>query len=272
MVYEYLRMMHPEVQMTTVEQAWEYPSLVSSLIRLFEKWELSQYEKIIPPSEYQKRTLLRLGIPESKIEVIYNPVQLDLFDRVARRKIRGARKTRLRHIVAVGRLIPIKRFDLLIDAFRIVSSEMPGARLRIVGEGPERNNLEKQIDELGQGNQVELLGEVKHSLIPAILSESDLFVLCSDFESSPFSILEAHAASIPVVATQVGGIPEYVLNGKSGILVEPGQSSLLAEAMLSVLSDDTLSMRLAEEGRKFVQHLSFEDYYERMLNLYESMI
>jgi sugar transferase (PEP-CTERM/EpsH1 system associated) len=136
-------------------------------------------------------------------------------------------------IGTVARLAPEKGLNRLIDAFAIVRQTRPRVRLMIVGDGPERGQLEAQVDRLGIRPAVSFLGyrdNVEH-----VVRQFDLFVLSSLTEGIPLALLEAMAAGIPPVATAVGGVPEVVVDAESGLLVPPGDPRALLHAIVDLL-------------------------------------
>jgi glycosyltransferase involved in cell wall biosynthesis len=158
----------------------------------------------------------------------------------------GTRRPRL---VAVGRLKAPKDFLTLVRAV----AELPAraCELVVVGDGPDREELEAEIRDLGLDGDVRLLGE--RSDVAELLAGADAFVLSSVSEGMPISVLEAMAAGLPVVATQVGGVPELVADGETGFLVPPGEPQALADALRRLLADQDLRQRLGDAGLERVR-------------------
>ena len=142
----------------------------------------------------------------------------------------------------VGRLEPVKNHFCLVGAFARAFERLPRAHLVLAGSGTEREFLEALVCALGLTHRVHFLGV--RSDIPALLSASNVFVLASDHEGSPLSVMEAMAAGLPVVATAVGGVPELV-PPKVGILVAPGDLTALAEALTSLYLDAERRVRMS---------------------------
>lgn len=146
-------------------------------------------------------------------------------------------------VVAVGRLDPIKGFGHLIDACALLAVRGVPFTCNIVGEGPERGDLQRRIELAGLSSQVRLLGAQPQAEVRRLLAEASLFVLPSvvtaegDRDGIPVSLMEAMAVGLPVVSTRVSGIPELVIDGVTGQLAEPGDVSSLANAMARVLGD-----------------------------------
>jgi len=138
-------------------------------------------------------------------------------------------------VVSVGRLAPQKNHILLIRAFRRCCSAALGLHLIVVGDGPLRGDLLEEVQRLGLADRVHFLG-VRED-IPDILSAADLFVLPSNWEGNPLSVMEAMAAGRAVIATNVGGVPELVENGETGIIVPPGDIEALSAAIIELATD-----------------------------------
>jgi glycosyltransferase involved in cell wall biosynthesis len=148
-------------------------------------------------------------------------------------------------LVAVGRLKAPKDFLTLVRALGKLPRDSFEAV--IVGEGPDRPQLEDEIESLGLAGAVRLAGE--RGDVQEVLAGADVFVLTSRSEGMPVSVLEAMAAGLPVVASRVGGVPEQVADGETGLLVEPGDASGLAAALERLLRDGALRRRLGTAGR-----------------------
>jgi glycosyltransferase involved in cell wall biosynthesis len=150
----------------------------------------------------------------------------------------------------VARLEAEKGHRTLVDAWPVVLESHPDARLLIVGEGSERNSLEAQAASLGVSERVVFTG--RREDVPAVTAALDIAVLPSYREAQGLSVLEAMALSRPVVASNVGGIPEMVEDGVSGLLVPPGDCDSLAGAIVRLLSDHPFADTLAKRGHDLV--------------------
>jgi glycosyltransferase involved in cell wall biosynthesis len=155
-----------------------------------------------------------------------------------------------RVVASMGRLSREKRFDRLIDAIGEVRRRFPEARLLLIGEGPERPVLEKRAAERAPGGVI-FTGFRSDST--RLVARAELFVLSSEREGLPISLLEAMALGVPVVAPAVGGIPELVRSGESGLLAEEGSASALAPLIERLLGDPELRARLGASARETVR-------------------
>ncbi|KKT19662.1 MAG: Glycosyl transferase group 1 [Candidatus Peregrinibacteria bacterium GW2011_GWA2_43_8] len=140
-------------------------------------------------------------------------------------------------VVTTSTLIPRNGIDTLIRAFSKVATEFPEATLAIAGEGPMEDELRSLAKTLGVANSVKFLGTLAHKDIPGLLRGSNLFVRPSRFEGFGVSFIEAMACGIPVITCPSGGIKDFVVDGETGIFVEPDQPDSLANAIISVFTD-----------------------------------
>jgi glycosyltransferase involved in cell wall biosynthesis len=210
------------------------------------------------------------GFDPNLIRVIPNGVDLKRFTtaRPDRRRLfpHLAERTYLVAVVA-NMNVETKGHPDLIRAAAEVLQECRDAKFLLIGDGPERTRLEAMVTELGLSETVLFLGFCND--VPDILACCDLFVLPSWAEGLPNSVLEAMAAGVPVVATRVGGIPEIIDDGKSGLLVAPKDPQALARAILRLLGDKELAKRFATCARERVQEeFSFERLLSQLDRLY----
>jgi hypothetical protein len=173
-------------------------------------------------------------------------------------------------VVGVGRFAYPKDFATLLEALGLV--RVP-CRLRLAGDGPALGAVTAAITENGLSDRVELLGA--RADIPELLARADVFVLSSRSEGFPVSVLEAMAAGLPVVATNVGGVAEAVDHGKTGFLVPAGDSQALARAVERLVADPRLRRRLGAAGRSMARALfdvpryraAYRELYRRELRV-----
>jgi glycosyltransferase involved in cell wall biosynthesis len=173
-------------------------------------------------------------------------------------------------IGTVGRLDEIKRQDLLIRAFGLVREVAGGSHLLLVGEGPARDGLQGLVDHLGLRNCVHFAGYQPQP--ERFLAAMDIFALTSRSEGMPLAVLEAWAAGLPVVATAVGGLPELIDDGRTGLLVPPDDEAALAHALLGLITAPAAARRMGGAGREQVDstyslHRMAETYHRHYLEL-----
>jgi glycosyltransferase involved in cell wall biosynthesis len=169
-------------------------------------------------------------------------------------------------IVVASGLRPEKALEVLIEAHARLP---PGAHLAIAGEGPCRERLERLSEALGTRTSVHLLGWRED--VDGILARADAGVVCSDWEGMSLFALECMAASVPLVASAVGGTPELVRDGESALLIAPRDPRALADALARVLEDRELAGRLADAARVLVEDLRIERVAVRFADLYERL-
>jgi glycosyltransferase involved in cell wall biosynthesis len=199
------------------------------LIRKLLQYTLSKANRVISVSQALKEAIIRLKVPEKKILVIPNGVDLTKFYPVSK----GESRSKLglpdkRVILSVGALIPGKGFHLLIKALKILTEEFNEKNLYlvIVGEGKFRKKLEEQVVLLNLNNQVRLVGAIPHCQLNLWYSAADLFCLVSDREGWPNVLLESLACGTPVIASNVWGIPEIIVSDQMGILTNRDEQEI----------------------------------------------
>ena len=209
-------------------------------------------------------------IPAHRITAIYNGIALEPYLAIpppARHRSVGLPLV----ITTIGRLDEQKGQQYLLEAATLVLAQHPQTRFQIVGQGPLKPHLQAQAETLGIADSVTLLG-LRHD-IPAILAQSDVFVLPSRREGMPLVIVEAMAAARPIVLTNVGGNSELVAHGQHGLLVPPNDSTALATALLRLADDPNLAATLGAAARERAkQHFDIALVVARYAALYEAML
>jgi len=178
--------------------------------------------------------------------VIYNGIPITRFVSSASQDSTKEEKDVV--LLHVGRFAPQKSHFLLVEAFALAVKEYPAMKLWLVGDGPLKPAVKKNIVKMGLERKVLFLG-IRDD-VPRLLAASDLFVLSSDYEGVPLSVLEAMSAGKPVVATAVGGVPELVEDGITGILVPPRNPEALARGILRLAKDADLRRRMGKAARE----------------------
>jgi len=227
-------------------------------LRKIQKWTAQKADKIIVPSFYLKKIISGWQIPDSKIEIIYNAVE-------PIKKIGVFKKDCL---LSIGRFVPWKGFDTLVE---IMPELWPEMKLIIIGNGPEYLNIKAKVKDLGLENRIELPGSVPQAKLPGYFARARIFVLNSDYEGLSHTILEAMQAEIPIIATNVGGNPELIENGKNGILVEYQNREQLKEAILKLWSNEGLQNKFIQNSHQKLKEFSWENLVEKTLKVLESI-
>ncbi len=173
------------------------------------------------------------------------------------------------HIVVARNLEPLYDNTTALKAFRIVREAIPDAHLTIAGSGPERSKLEAMAKELGVADAVVFAGQIDNERMPVLYREADIALNPSLADNMPISILEALASGVPVVSTDVGGIPFLVEDGKTALLVPPSDPERMAEAMLRVLRDESLRERMVKTGLDHAHRFAWESVRGKLFLAYQ---
>ena len=239
--------------------AW-HTGVASRMYRLADRLMAPLTTCVIAVSHQQRAAGLRAGTCRAgRTVVIHNAVEPG----PAPRRPASGGPVRL---VSVGRPSPPKDVVTLVRALALVPSG--SVRVRLVGDGRERPALEAEAARLGVDGALEFLGERRD--VPALLADADVFVLSSRSEGMPVSVLEAMAAGLPVVASAVGGVPEVVVSGETGVLVPPGDPPALAEALARLAADPDLRLRFGRAGRtRAEEHFGLPAFRRAHLELYQ---
>ncbi|MBI2625244.1 MAG: glycosyltransferase family 4 protein [Candidatus Nealsonbacteria bacterium] len=209
------------------------------------------------------------------VEVIPNGIDLARFKNLDRQRSRN--KLGLKDefaVMTVARLEKIKGLEYLIGAAKIISKNPPNQHkpvFIIIGDGSERKNLEGLAEKLGVEDRVKFLGPIANERIPEYLAGADCFVLPSLKEGFGIAILEAMAAGVPVVATNVGGIKDIIEGGKTGILVEPENSEALAKVISKTCSSGELIGQLVNNAMGELTHYSWNNVLEKVYKIYQKI-
>lgn len=220
----------------------------------YKKLAYSGVKKAIAVSYENKQNLVNIfGLPEEKITVIHPGVDVNRFQNLDSSKLRKI-KEELQIpedalvLTTIGRLHPEKGHQYLIKASKIVLSQFKDVIFLVVGEGELRDELQEMCNSLGLEDNFRYAGRRKE--IPEILGLTDIFVLPSLFEGLPLVILEAMAAGKPVIASNISGIPEAVIDGATGILVPSQNEKELAGAIVDLLTNPIKRESMGEKGKE----------------------
>ena len=207
----------------------------------------------------------RFGLEPTKARVIFNGV-----DAGQPRASRVSTPFR-RYVLGVGRLVHKKGFDLLLSAFAAISRLDTDLGLVIAGDGPERGSLQQQVIDLGLDGHVWFPGSLAQSEVVGVFRHAELFVLPSRVEPFGIVVLEAWRAGVPVIASAHGGTSEFVVDGASGLVVDPLSPADLQGAMQSLLGSADLRLRLGQAGRNRVSEFTWPALAGRYLSVYANV-
>jgi glycosyltransferase involved in cell wall biosynthesis len=213
-------------------------------LRALRAWWTCNAEQLIVPSRYLARWVAQWGVPEERIAVIYNALELVKDTQPAAVPLQTCFK-----VITASRLIPLKRVDNVIEAV----AKCDDVGLVVVGDGPERGRLEELVQAYGLADRVYFAGQRSKAETLSFMAACDLFVLNSTHETFPHVLLEAMSLGLPVIATAVGGTPEVVKDGENGRLILPTDNGALSEALLKLLSASAERRHLASEARHTTQ-------------------
>jgi len=246
-------------------------------------WRLSKLEEksarkatlTVTVSNYSSEKIVEIyEVDKSKIRVVPNGVDIERFkpsktNEKIRRQIGLDSKI---CVLFVGRLIPRKGLPLLFEAAKHVVEEYNQTIFLIIGDGPLKNSLKAQLQKMRLTRHFRFLGDVQEGLLPAMYNCADVFALPSLQEGQGIALLEAQATAKPVVAFNVSGVREAVLNRETGLLVKPS-SFELAEAIIKLLADCSLRKKMGIKGREFVsKSFSWDICAQRMLKVYREAV
>lgn len=237
------------------------PTMVG-LFRRVQTFVAKSAARVIVPSDYLKGIVTLWGVDAASVDVIYNAMQEESLGEVSGE----ARAMGRPKVVSIGRLVPWKGMPGVIEAMARVREELPEASLLIAGDGPEYDALARYAHvRLGDGGR--LLGRLSHADTLALIADADVFVLNSTYEGLSHLLIEALALGKAVIATDVGGNPELVEDGKNGLLVPVGDREALQDAILHLLKTPEHRQILGTAARATASRFSTEAMVARTAEL-----
>jgi glycosyltransferase involved in cell wall biosynthesis len=246
-------------------------------------WQLSKLEEesarnatlTVTISKYSRRKIMQFyGVDEAKIRIVPNGVDTQRFKpseacESIKRQIGMDSKL---CVLFVGRLIPRKGLHYLVEAAKQIVKEFSQTMFLIAGGGPLRNHLVSYLEKMNLTGNFVFLGDVSESALPALYSCADVFVLPSIQEGLGIALLEAQATAKPIVAFDVGGVSEAVVDKETGLLVKP-DSHELADAIMKLLVSWSLREKMGSRGREFViDRFSWDVCAQKMLQVYREAL
>ncbi|MCU1240399.1 MAG: hypothetical protein JWO71_1125 [Candidatus Acidoferrum typicum] len=250
---------------------WPGRSLSLRAYGLLDRLQLRFFDRVCAVSESVRHRLLRSLVPDRKITVVRNGIDCERF-RDGRSVLRNDLSSKDGLLVGyVGRLAPEKDLHSLLRAAKAILNTLPSISFVLCGEGPERRSLEALALQLGIENSVFFLGQ--RSDTPDLYSSFDVVVLPSLTEGMPLAVLEAMAAKKAVVASRVGAIPKILEDGKSGLLVEPGNTKELESALLRLLRNREMRLSFGQAGFDIVEsNFSSKVMAQTYLSIYSEVL
>lgn len=242
------------------------------LLKMTSKRVLKNADSVIALTNDMKERMQNLYLRD--VFVIPNGIEFARFQGLTKEKAR--QKLMVRHdesiILFTGTLKSVKGLNYLIEAMSIIFRENPKARLVLIGDGPQRQNLERLARELNLAGQTSFIGRVSNESIPEYMAASDVFVLPSLSEGLPVVSLEAMASGLPIVATKIGGLPEIIKEGENGFLVEPRSPKEIAERVLFLLRDDELRRKISENNRHRAMAYDWRNIVDKIELVYREVL
>ena len=239
------------------------------------KWVMMKSDALTSISK-NLATYARLQGYKGNIQMIPYGVDAERIRRYVMSESAGEKNIKIRNLkgniilLSVHRLVPRKATSYLLKAFRMVVNKNKNARLLIIGEGPERERLENFAEKLDIKSYVLFLGKVDHDKVWKYYALSDIFVLHTLYEGLGVVLLEAMMCEKPVITTIAGATIEVVEHGKTGLLISPRNPDALANAIMGLIEDEELRIRMGIEGRKKVEReYDWDVIVDNYLKLYE---
>jgi glycosyltransferase involved in cell wall biosynthesis len=224
---------------------------------------LGSVDRLVTPSGFLKDVFGRFGLES---QIVSNIVDLTRFtpqERVF---------TSAPHLIVTRNLEPIYDIPMAIRAFAAVRVRYPAARLTVAGTGPELGRCEALVQELGVADGVSFVGRIDNDQIPALYASADVALNPSTVDNMPISILEAYASGVPVVTTDVGGIPYIAFHEKTALLVASGDHQAMAAAVCRLIEEPALTIRMLEAGLAEARGYAWPHVKEQWLGVYRSVL
>ena len=244
----------------------EAPAFLARSARLV-CFSMRRAHAVIVPSGYLARTFAQYGLT---VQIVPNIVNLDRFYPAPKRP--PLQPVRRAAILVARHLEPLYDNATALNAFALVRRALPHARLTICGEGPELPRLLAQTQAMMLQASVQFAGKAGNDLMAGLYRKADLVLNPSLADNMPNSVLEAWASGVPVVSTDVGGIPDLIRHETDGLLVAPGDAEGMARAMVSLLKDPAASQRLADAGLASAQRYSWPNVAPLLMAQYRRVL
>jgi L-malate glycosyltransferase len=233
----------------------------------FKKWHrtlkptLNLFDKIVVPSNYLVDVLGELGF---EAESIHNFVNVD--------KFKFKKREKLRPVFFSNRLLEeLYNIPCILRAFSLIQAKYPDAKLILASFGDQRESLENLAKELELKN-VKFIGKVSQARMAELYGEVDIYLNSPNTDNMPGSLIECYATGVPIVTTNAGGIPYILEHEKTGLMVQIRDHEALAREAIRLLEDNDLALRLAENGREYVNEFTWRKVREKWLTAYADLL
>jgi len=227
---------------------------------------LKRVAAVVVPSDFLARIFRERGI---EVHIVKNIIDIDRFAWDGRR---SQQQPDAPHLLVTRNLEPIYDIGTALRAFQRVHTAFPGARLTVCGSGPERERLVALAGELELVEAVTFTGRLENDSMAGLYQSADVMINPSLVDNMPVSILEALACGVPVVTTDVGGVPYLVTHEKTALLVSPGDDQAMAQAVISLLRDPALGDRLVKAGLAEIDDYAWPRVRRQLFAVYEAVL
>lgn len=244
-----------------VFQTKRYASAVERL-RSIQRFVVRRTVRVVTPSKYLAGIVRQWGVPEARIRVVENAVDTQGLRRAPDAVALAARPP---EIVSAGRFLPWKGMVQLVAAMPAIRACVPGARLTLVGDGPERARVEAEIARLGLADAVTLTGRLPHAEVMRRVAAARVFVLYTGYEGFSHQLVEALAAGTPTVSSDAGGNAEVARHEENALVVRYSDEAALVDAVARLLGDAELSARIAVAGQRTTEQYTVERMADGLL-------
>ena len=263
------------VKLITTKWMWGKLDWKRAILQRLERRMMRSFDRVTAQSEFAARLTAQNSIGAQNVDVLISGLDQPLHrytasQRIAARAELGA-STETFVLLHLARFYPEKAHDVLIRSFKIIVEQEPHAMLWLTGVGPLRESIEELVRELNLEQSVRFLGF--RSDLDRLLPLVDAQIHSSNIEGIPLALCSGLLSGLPVVATAVGGVPEIVEDGVSGLLAPPNDPEALAQAAIRVIRDGALRQRLGARAQSFMQkNYSLQAAVHRLETLYREML
>ncbi len=249
------------------EEFFEKGGHLIGIIESVQRAICNRYDAIIAPSKYMKGTLVKYsGVESSKIHVVYNAIRSHSYsegdiDKLRKRLLDGSKYS----VISACRMVPWKGVEYLIEAFKTLPGDI---RLILIGDGPIKEDLQKR----SKGLNIKFLNKVPHSQIQKYIQASDVYALPSIYEPSALALLDCLVTQTPIIATNVGGTPEIISDGKTGLLIKDRNPEAIAHSIQRLLSEEELYNKIKDNQKKECKKYLWKNMIDEYIEIYRGVL